>query len=959
MSDNIAMVSTDNYPARGFIQYSDNKLYWVPIDKPEKVVTDSKVPLDGTFDAQTLTFRVSIPRVFLPYSDELGIYVALGFGGNNTQGGHPVHFIPAGFAVQSLGIDAENQFCLTVSASDAGDVKLTDRPELKNAKGLKLKTSGAVFGEGLTLAKNETRTLKLPPVQGIIGPEFHLAFEDENGREFQWTLFEYDPCYRALSLLREMLIRRITDNPDEAENYFFNKNIEIPGTVNPLYTDIEKTLVELKEKYGYFDKMEIVPAEIDDAFLRGIAEEYGQLQKEHAQLQTQKHSGNTSAAEYLTAQRNLFLKTRLLKQRLFLTDDALEPLTQVLFNKRHPFLPTHNYSDLWDSKWNPGGAVCIMTIPFNNEGRLEPENAKVQEIIQAGEGIIRNPSPSYDTKKIYYAHRVSQDEYFRIMEFDRETGSIRRISPDGPFHDFWPTLLPDNTLAFVTTRCTKRYLCWEPQAFTLHKMNLDGTNIKVLSHANLTEFAPSVKDDGRILWTRSEYVDKGADYGHTLWTIRIDGTMPELVFGNTINLPQGYANGRDVPETREVCTIMISHFGDLNGPVSLLNSLKGPHDPSANHCITPEIPWPGYWDSKETFREPFPISKNIILVAHAPQGRFGLFLIDRFGNRELLSMDENIDSVCPQPFQEREVPPVLLGTSNPQLAEQGLGRFSVANVYRGLEEQVRPGAAKYLRVCQEMPATLEPFRNADGSYPPGQKPFEDYYASPTHIIQGAFGWPSFVAKGVFGTVEIEEDGSVDFLAPAGKVLFFSLLDENYNEIQRMRSVIQLQPGEQRSCIGCHESRLSAPEGGLTLASQHQSKPLVAPPWGAGPFWFEKAVQPVLDKNCVSCHDDKTMAQNPRQFDLRHAPDDNKIPASYRSLITSGDIHYFDYTWGRGKTTKADPYTFGTHQSKLWDVLKDDNHKSVSLTSEEEQAIKCWTDLNVPLWGDYSYRPDRK
>ena len=175
----------------------------------------------------------------------------------------------------------------------------------------------------------------------------------------------------------------------------------------------------------------------------------------------------------------------------------------------------------------------------------------------------------------------------------------------------------------------------------------------------------------------------------------------------------------------------------------------------------------------------------------------------------------------------------------------------------------------------------------------------------------------------------------------------------------MRSVIQLQPGEQRSCIGCHESRLSAPEGGLTLASQHQSKPLVAPPWGAGPFWFEKAVQPVLDKNCVSCHDDKTMAQNPRQFDLRHAPDDNKIPASYRSLITSGDIHYFDYTWGRGKTTKADPYTFGTHQSKLWDVLKDDNHKSVSLTSEEEQAIKCWTDLNVPLWGDYSYRPDRK
>ena len=38
--------------------------------------------------------------------------------------------------------------------------------------------------------------------------------------------------------------------------------------------------------------------------------------------------------------------------------------------------------------------------------------------------------------------------------------------------------------------------------------------------------------DGRILWTRSEYIDKGADFGHTLWAIRPDGTHPELVFGN-------------------------------------------------------------------------------------------------------------------------------------------------------------------------------------------------------------------------------------------------------------------------------------------------------------------------------------------------------------------------------------------------------------------------------------------
>jgi hypothetical protein len=67
-----------------------------------------------------------------------------------------------------------------------------------------------------------------------------------------------------------------------------------------------------------------------------------------------------------------------------------------------------------------------------------------------------------------------------------------------------------------------------------------------------------------------------------------------------------------------------------------------------------------------------------------------------------------------------------------------------------------------------------------------------------------------VAKAVLGTVRLADDGSANFTAPAGKVLYFHLLDEDFNELQRMRSVVQLQPGEQRSCIGCHDSRSAAP-----------------------------------------------------------------------------------------------------------------------------------------------------
>ena len=68
--------------------------------------------------------------------------------------------------------------------------------------------------------------------------------------------------------------------------------------------------------------------------------------------------------------------------------------------------------------------------------------------------------------------------------------------------------------------------------FVLFRMDADGGNIRPLSYANLSEWTPSVMQDGRIIWMRSEYLDKGADFGHTLWAIRPDGTHPELLFGN-------------------------------------------------------------------------------------------------------------------------------------------------------------------------------------------------------------------------------------------------------------------------------------------------------------------------------------------------------------------------------------------------------------------------------------------
>ena len=657
------------------------------------------------------------------------------------------------------------------------------------------------------------------------------------------------------------------------------------------------------------------------------------------------------ALETDAKRQELYFRARLAKRQLFLREPQLAALERILFVKRHPYEPSHNYSVILDAAGEPGGGVCVLNIP-RDQGRMDPGRAKLTVLFDATNGIARDPVVSFDARRVYFGYRPTKQDYFHLWAMNGDGTAPREITT-GPFHDFFPRPLPDGGMAFISTRCKARFLCWRPQAFVLFRMELDGSGIQPLSHANLSEWTPSLMNDGRILWMRSEYLDKGADFGHTLWAIRPDGTHPELIFGNnTLNC---YANGGEVPGTTEILCTLVSHGGDLNGPIALIDVAKGRSNPQAIRNITPDTK-PRYhmdWARKQCFRDPVPISRDYFLCSHAPADKFGLYVIDRYGNRELLYLDPAIGSMSPTLLRPSTPPAILPRLEEPLAGHHDQGQFIVADVYQGLDPAVvKRGAVKYLRVCQELRSDLKQLPGGD--YQNDHEAFQDWYASPTHKVNGPNGWPSYVAKADLGTAPVEADGSASFYAPAGTVLYFQALDKDYNELQRMRSVAQLQPGEQRSCVGCHEPRLTAPPAAASrpLALSRAPSELQPPPWGAGPFAYEHVVQPVWDAQCVRCHD----AKDSRRLNLAAARDAEGVPASYRTLIEQGWVHYFDYTWGQ-EHRLAEPMSFGTLKSKLWPVL-DAGHYGVRLSPEEMQRVKCWIDLNCPLWPDYRFRLDR-
>lgn len=649
-----------------------------------------------------------------------------------------------------------------------------------------------------------------------------------------------------------------------------------------------------------------------------------------------------------------YLDARLAKRQLMLRDPDLAPLQKILFVKRHPYLSTHNYSDVLDSQFKPGGGVYLLEIPRPG-GRLSPSQAKLVTLFDGSKGIARDPIADFAADKVYFAFRPDQaqsgeqEPYWHLLVMNAAGSNLCQLT-DGPFHDYYPCPLPDGGLAFISTRCKERFLCWRPQAFVLFRREANG-DIKPLSFANLSEWTPAVMRDGRILWTRSEYLDKGANFSHTLWAARPDGTFPELVYGNnTINC---YINGREVPGTREILCTIFSHGGDHNGPLGLIDlaRAKSPFDPEAMINITPDTV-PRYdmnWPRNECWRDPVPVTREYFLASHAPADRFGIFLADRYGNRELLYLDPEIGSMSPSVFRPEPKPP-LITSPTPLTADPQLGHFVIADVYQGLGPAVPPGKVKFIRVCQEVRADLEQL--ASGEFRRDHNNYLDFYATPVHKVSGPNGWTSYVAKASLGLAPVEADGSASFEAPTGKVLYFEALDENLNELQRMRSVVQLQPGEERGCVGCHEHRRSAPPARPTLASRRAPSKLALPPWGAVPYSYERVVQPVWDARCVQCHD----VGHKRGINLTATLDAEKVPASYRTLIQGGWVHYADMNYGV-RPSKAEPMSIGTLQSKLFKVLETGHH-GVKLTRDEMHAVKCWIDLNCPLWPDYTWRMQR-
>ncbi len=661
------------------------------------------------------------------------------------------------------------------------------------------------------------------------------------------------------------------------------------------------------------------------------------------------------------AREKLFIEVRALRRKIAFANPLLKGLDKLLFIKRKG--SANHCCDQYfgfNQRTGTGSGVYVLSDAFGAEPTLRDvladstvQNGRLKGKKLVG-GAYLSPELSYDGKTILFAYtqsagkeRWSPEKSLHIFKVNVDGSGLEQLT-DGKWNDFDPCFLPSGRIVFISERRGGFGRC-HPRpvpTYTLYSMMPDGSDIVPLSYHETNEWHPSVNHAGMIVYTRWDYVDRGDCIAHHPWITTPDGRDARAIQGNYPSSrnarPDQEMNLRAIPGSQKLMSTAAPHHGQAYGSIVTVDpNVEDDGAMGPLKRLTPEARFPEVERGGSTrYGNAWPLSEKYFICAYASWAskrggsrNYGLYLVDCFGNKELIYRDDRIGSVSPIPLRPRTKPPVLphqtacgfppghpkAGT--PISKAPKTGTITCTNVYNGLLPWPEGTKITALRIVQLFPKAT--------------------YRIGAPRIGAA---QESLARGVLGTVPVEKDGSVHFTAPASMPFYFQALDAEGKAVQSMMSLTYIHPGETLACQGCHERRHDAPKvlTSRPLALKRAPSKIKPDVDGSYPVFYPKLVQPVLDRKCLTCHAEqrKKGKKTPNLAGFRN---------SFNVLIRGA--YYQSGKPASKKQVRTVPGKFGANASKIYQMLAK-GHNKVKLTDEELHRITLWLDTNCNFYGAY-------
>ncbi|MDR1384932.1 MAG: SUMF1/EgtB/PvdO family nonheme iron enzyme [Planctomycetaceae bacterium] len=580
--------------------------------------------------------------------------------------------------------------------------------------------------------------------------------------------------------------------------------------------------------------------------------------------------------------------------------------------------------------------------------------------------IMRDLDLHFDAQKFLFAS-VNDKGNWAVFEVGLDGNGLRELTPNDQTDIQWfdPCYLAeDGVILSFSTAGLQGVPCVAGSAkvASLYRVDTNKNNVRQLTFEQDSGWHPRLLNDGRVMYLRWQYTETPHYFDRMLFTMSPDGRQQKALWGSGAFFPTAYKHARPVLTHPSMVLGVVSGHHSLPeaGRLMLVDPNLGTHYPFRYDPKTKEWGKPGThsdiyprvypkevtgcvqeipgWgrdvignvydnqggDCKYTFAFPFPLNEKYFLTSMwlDHKGTWGLWLVDKFDNMVKLYDLPDAGLFEPVPLTSRIRPPVRPDLTAPDAKE---GTMFITDIYhgRGLPGIPR-GKAKALRIFSYHFA---------------------YWGTGNYTAIGEFS--GYDIKRIIGTVPIEEDGSVCFKVPANTPISMQVLDEDGAAIQMMQSWTIAMPGENVSCVGCHEKTNEVTPAKNTIASRKPPQDITDWFGKPRPFAYQTEVQPVLDQYCVGCHNDTNKKETGILSFIPNGAGDWQKDQSYQSL------HPFVRRPGtENDIATKKPMDFHASTSEFIQRLRR-GHYGVQLDREAWERFYTWIDLNAPYRGSWN------
>jgi len=507
---------------------------------------------------------------------------------------------------------------------------------------------------------------------------------------------------------------------------------------------------------------------------------------------------------------------------------------KIIFIKGSKNTPNYYQIDNWRQIYSTTDSGPTYRLG-NNIYSLSPPTpqGKLTQLTNYKTGYVADIEISWDAKKIIFCKRGGKtDPWWHIFEMNIDGSNCKQLT-FGPYHDVQPNYLPDGRIVFSSSRMGARDEYHGYLATGLTIMNPDGSDIHCIAFNLGRDSEPTILNDGRIGFSRLELFYSRMKTEWNIEAVYPDGTRNVVLYGPEFRqFWYDYTRKEGINwvinglRHRTLRIAQISSY-DKDHIIAITQkglTLVGPG--RNNQTFIPH-------DQKQAVTTPFPLPDGNILCSAGEKNQYiinkrtekkrktnclpidlGIYIANpKTGKLTLVYNDPEKADFEARPVLTR-TPPNMPAESEASRSSRYTGTIICENA-RFSQEKLTTKRGRYIRIVEGLPSIS---RHQTHTYGKNNHP--------------GIAWRNHTGlkTRVWGTFPLGTDGSFNLEVPADRFFHCQILDSDRRVVGNQLIWMYVRPGENKSCVGCHESPNSTPL--LTKFAKTATKhPLKALPYG--------------------------------------------------------------------------------------------------------------------------------